>query len=319
MSTARYPDRAYFARVASESRFQAEPLETVFRLVDLMSRLTREMGSEILLRGGTALNLLYLDMPRLSVDIDLDFVGAKGSAEAQRRRPEILRQIEEVGSRARYEVKPERQSYAMSHQLMHYTNASGLRRFLRVDVNFLDRVPVLAPQTQILKHSFGDDLPTVEVQSFGLEELAASKLIALVRRAAARDLFDVAMLADLGELDMETFKTLLVVRGASYPPPGPDAYDVKAADVVKPQGWRSEVMSLARRPLPIDLARARELAGGLLGEISELRDHHRDFLRGLDDGEIRADVLSLSDKSRVLNNPGLLWRLKVGVRALEER
>lgn len=319
MSTARYPDRAYFARVASDSGFQAGPLETVFRLADLMTRLTGKMGKEILLRGGTALNLFYLDMPRLSVDIDLDFVGAKGSAEAQRRRPEIMREIEEVGSRAGYEVKPERQSYAMSHQLMHYTNAFGLRRFLKVDVNFLDRVPVLAPQTQILNHPFGEDLPEFKVQSFSFEELAASKLIALVRRAAARDLFDVAMLADLGELDMETFKTLVVVRGASYPPPGPDVYDVEAADVVRPQGWRSEVMSLARRPLPIDLARAKELAGGLLGELSELSDHHRDFLRGLDDGEIRADVLSLPDKSRVLSNPGLLWRLKVGVQALEER
>lgn len=284
-----------------------------------MAHLTREMGPEILLRGGTALNLLYLDMPRLSVDIDLDFVGATGSAEAQRKRPDLLRQIEEVGSRAGYEVKPERQSYAMSHQLMHYTNAFGLRRFLKVDVNFLDRVPVLPPQIQILKHPFGQDLPAVKVQSFTLEELAASKLIALVRRAAARDLFDVGMLADLGELDMETFKTLVVVRGASYPPPGPDVYGVEAADVVKPQGWRSEVMSLARRPLPIDLARAKELAGALLGELSELSDHHRDFLRGLDDGEIRADALSLSDKSRVMSNPGLLWRLKVGVQALEER
>lgn len=319
MSTARYPERAYFARVANETGFQPEPLETVFRLADLLSRLTREVGSEILLRGGTALNLLYLDMPRLSVDIDLDFVGTADSSEAQRRRPDLLRQIEEVGSRAGYEVKTERQSYAMSHQLMHYTNASGLRRFLKVDVNFLDRVPVLLPQTQILTHPFGEDLPSVEVQSFTLEELAASKLIALVRRSAARDLFDVAVLADIGELDMETFKTLVVVRGASYPPPGPDAYGVAAAGTVRPQRWRSEVMALARRPISVDHAKAKELASELLVEISKLGDHHQDFLRGLDDGEIRANVLNLADKSRVMSNPGLLWRLKVGVEALEER
>jgi len=319
VSTPRYPDHAYFTRVANENGFQPEPLETVFRLADLLARLTREVGSEILLRGGTALNLLYLDVPRLSVDIDLDFVGTADSTEARRRRPELLRQIEELGSRAGYEVKAEQQSYAMSHQLMRYTNASGLRRFLKVDVNFLDRVPVLPPETKPLKHPFGEDLPAVEVQSFTLDELAASKLIALVRRSAARDLFDVAMLSDLGDLDMETFKTLVVVRGASYPPPAPDAYDVAAVDAVRAQGWRSEVMSLARRPLPVDLVKAKDLASALLGELSKLDDHHRGFLRGLVDGEIRAEALSLPERSRVMRNPGLLWRLKVGVEALEER
>lgn len=319
MSTARYPDRAYFARVGRDRGFQPEPLETVFRLADLLSRIIGELGSEILLRGGTALNLLFLDQPRLSVDLDLDFVGTPDSTEAQQRRPELLRQIQEAGSRAGYEVKPERQSYSMSHQLMHYTNSSGLRRFLRVDVNFLDRVPVLSPETQTLKHPFGEDLAQVEVQSFTLDELTASKLIAFVRRSAARDLFDVAMVADLGGLDMATFKTLVVVRGASYPPPGPEAYGVAAVDAVKPQRWRSEVVSLARRPLPIDLVRAKELVGALLGELSQLGDHHRDFLRGLDEGEIRADRLDLPDGSRVLRNPGLLRRLRVGVRALEER
>lgn len=319
MSGVRYPDRGYFVRVSGESGFQAEPLETVFRLADLLSRMTREMGPEILLRGGTALNLLHLNMPRLSVDIDLDFVGATGSAEAQRKRPELLRLIEDVGERAGYEVESERQSYAMSHQVLNYINASGRVRFLKVDVNFLDRIPVMAPQARALKHPFGQDLPAVEVQTFTLEELAASKLIALVRRAAARDLFDISMLAESAELDMETFKTLVVVRGASYPPPAPDAYEVAAAEAVKPQRWRSEVMSLARRPLPIDLARAKELAGALLVEVAALGDHHREFLRRLDDGEIRADVLNVPDKSRVVSNPGLLWRLKVGVQGLEER
>jgi len=31
-----------------------------------------------LLKGGTALNLFLLDLPRLSVDIDLNYIGACG-------------------------------------------------------------------------------------------------------------------------------------------------------------------------------------------------------------------------------------------------
>lgn len=319
MSTPRYPDRVYFGRIAKDRGFRAEPLETVFRLADLLSGLTRELGSEVLLRGGTALNLLYLDLPRLSVDIDLDFVGAQDSIEAKKRRPEILAVIEDVAARADYEVRRDRESYAMSHQRMHYTNASGRPAFLKVDVNFLDRVPVLPPEMKSLKHPFSGDLPSLEVQTFALAELAASKLIALLRRAAPRDLFDVAMLSDLAGLDGETLKTLVVIRGASYPPPLPDAYDPAIVDSVKPMQWRSEVMALGRRPIAIDLSDARELAKRLIGELSQLDDGQVEFLRALEDGEIRADLLRVPEPARVINNPGLLWRLKMGIQALEER
>jgi predicted nucleotidyltransferase component of viral defense system len=319
MSSRAFPDRHYFTRLARESGFRAEPLETVFRLVDLLNRITQQLGPELLLRGGTALNLIYLDVPRLSVDVDLDFIGTANSTEAQARRPQLLRETEELLSRAGYEVRSERPSYAMSHHRFHYTNVLGLPRFLKVDINFLDRVPVLLPETRELSHPFGEDLPAVALQTFALSELAASKLIALVRRAAARDLFDVAMVSQVGSFDDQMLKTLMVVRGASYPPPGPDAYNLSAADAVKPTIWKSEVMALARRPLPINLRQAKERAGEMLRTAAELEEGHLAFLRNLEEEEIRPDALQLPNPSRVSSNPGLLWRLKAGVQALEER
>ncbi len=62
-----FPDRRYFARVARESGFRAGPLETVFRLTQLLGQISERFGDELLLRGGTALNLLHLELPRLSV------------------------------------------------------------------------------------------------------------------------------------------------------------------------------------------------------------------------------------------------------------
>jgi hypothetical protein len=291
----------------------------VFRLADLLSRMPPDLGREILLRGGTALNLLYLDVPRLSVDIDLDFVGNPDSNEAQRRRPQLLDSIERIASRAGYEVRSERPSYAISHQRMHYTNAFGRPAFLKMDINFLDRVPVMPQEERTLRHPFGDDLAAASVQTFALEELAASKLIALVRRAAARDLFDAAMLSNLGEIDMAILKTLVVIRGASYPPPFPDSYDPAVVESIRLSSWRSEVMALGQRPLPVDFAEAKELARRLLEGVSELYQGHLEFLQSLNEGEIRANSLEVPDRSRVISNPGLLWRLRVGAQALEDR
>jgi len=55
---------------------------------------------ELLLRGGTALNLLHLEAPRLSVDLDLDYVGSADAREAQERRPAVLADLATAGKRA---------------------------------------------------------------------------------------------------------------------------------------------------------------------------------------------------------------------------
>lgn len=110
-----FPDRRYFGRVAEESGFRAGPLETVFRLAQLLGQIDERVDDELLLRGGTALNLFHLDVPRLSVDIDLDFVAAADAEQAQARRPELLAELEALARAAGYEVAQERASYAMAH------------------------------------------------------------------------------------------------------------------------------------------------------------------------------------------------------------
>jgi predicted nucleotidyltransferase component of viral defense system len=314
------PDLRYFGRIANETGFRTGPLETLFRLVELLNRLGVQFANELSLRGGTALNLLYLDVPRLSVDIDLDYVGTADPAEAQRRRPELLSEIEEIARQAGYDVVRERPSYAMAHLRLAYVDASGLSGQLKLDVNFLDRVPVLPPERVVLRHPFGDDIPASDVQTLALPELAASKAIALVRRALARDLFDVAMLSTLAGLDDDLLRIALVVRGASYPPPSPAEYSADVVEQIQPSRWRSEVVALARRPVPVTLDAAKAQAAELLHRAFALTDDHREFLRLLDRGELRPELLPGTDlRDRVGANPGLLWRLRMGPETLEER
>ena len=314
------PDRRYFTRIARESGFRAGPLETVYRLARLLAGISERFGDELLLRGGTALNLLHLDVPRLSVDIVLDFVGTADAEQARQRRPQLLAEIEALAQAAGYEVAQERASYAMAHLRLSYLDADGRPAPLKFDVNFLDRVPVLAPVRLAVQHPFGDDLATSTMLTFALPELAATKTIALVRRALARDLFDAAMLAMLPDLDVERMQTVLVVRGASYPPPSPRDYSLDVVDRVRAISWRSEVLALCRRPLPVTLEEARVQATDLLQTVTELDPGHLEFLEHLERGELRPDVLPEAElRDRVAANPGLLWRQRVGAEALEER
>ncbi len=73
---------------------------------------------------------------------------------------------------------------------------------------------------------FGDDRSTPTMQMLQFRELVASKLVAPARRRLARDLFDAAPVAGSAAPDLEIVRTVLVVRGAGYPPPSPATYSI---------------------------------------------------------------------------------------------
>jgi predicted nucleotidyltransferase component of viral defense system len=315
-----YPARRYYERIANASGYPLASLERVYRLSALLAEIVVRAPDELLLRGGTALNLLHLEAPRLSVDLDLDYVGSADAQDAQRRRPALLAELEEIASRASYRAEQSRQSYAMAHLILRYENTAGRSDALKLDLNFLDRVSVLEPVLLPLRHPFGDDLAAPPTPTFALEELAASKIVALARRGLARDLFDVGELARLPGLDLEVVRRVLVVRGAAYPPPSPEQYSVKAGEQVRLVDWRAQVVALAQRDQPVDLAKAQQRAEALLQVVLDLQPAQRQFLRVLEAGTL--DATLLGDPTLALRaqaNPGLLWRLQHGIVGLEER
>ena len=63
-------------RIAKESGFIRDNLEKVIRLTDILTYFNTNplLLKNVALKGGTAINLIVFDLPRLSVDIDLDFI-----------------------------------------------------------------------------------------------------------------------------------------------------------------------------------------------------------------------------------------------------
>lgn len=64
--------------VAANTGFRPDVLEKVIRLVDLLNQIFASdfLRTRLVLKGGTALNLFVFEIPRLSVDIDLNYIGA---------------------------------------------------------------------------------------------------------------------------------------------------------------------------------------------------------------------------------------------------
>jgi predicted nucleotidyltransferase component of viral defense system len=68
-------------------------LEKVIRLRQLLIEFRKHpfLRERLVLKGGTAVNLFYLELSRLSVDIDLNYIGQLDREEMQRERSEIVK------------------------------------------------------------------------------------------------------------------------------------------------------------------------------------------------------------------------------------
>jgi predicted nucleotidyltransferase component of viral defense system len=79
---------ARIRRVAAATGFREEIVEKVLYLEAILDQLGRhpDLDGKWTLKGGTALNLFWMDVPRLSVDIDINYVGAADLAGMQAER-----------------------------------------------------------------------------------------------------------------------------------------------------------------------------------------------------------------------------------------
>ena len=100
-------DRDFLARIAAETGFRGEMLEKVAHLLNLL-RAIREndfLRRRLALKGGTALNLFHFDLSRLSVDIDLNYIGAAERDIMMAERPELEARLSGLCEREGYGIR----------------------------------------------------------------------------------------------------------------------------------------------------------------------------------------------------------------------
>ena len=69
----------YIAKFGKQTGFINSNIEKVIRLLDVLSFIDHQLDlshKNLVLKGGTAINLMLTNLSRLSVDIDLDYIGS---------------------------------------------------------------------------------------------------------------------------------------------------------------------------------------------------------------------------------------------------
>lgn len=296
--------------------FRAEVLEKVLHLLNLLESLQSHpfLKGRLTLKGGTALNLFFFDLPRLSVDIDLNYIGAVDRRKMLEDRPQIEQAVRAVCSREGITVTRIPEDHAGGKWLLRYESSLGEGGKLALDLNFMFRVPIW-PVTKLNSRDIGS-YRSDSIRVLDLHELAAGKLAALLSRRASRDLFDAHMLLTQGDLDPVKLRLGVILYGAMN---RKDWRTVKAEDVSFDAGeLEHQLIPMLRRDFINNTGTPRDWAMHMmaycrqkLDAILSMTTEEKEFLNLLlDHGEIEPSLLT-SDESMAVNiksHPLLLWK-----------
>ncbi|MCE2519266.1 MAG: nucleotidyl transferase AbiEii/AbiGii toxin family protein [Alphaproteobacteria bacterium] len=308
------PSAQTLQRLADETGHQPGTMEKVLRLLDLLREIARDgvLADRLVLKGGTALNLFHLGLDRLSVDIDLNYVGALDRAEMEAERPEVDASLDLLFTSQGYGIRRRPGEHAGGKWLVRYASALGGNATLEVDVNYMARQPLFG-MARMESLPLGG-MRVKDVLVLDLHEIVAGKLVALIDRHAARDLFDARRILSIDGLDWGRVKAAVLAIGAC----GRRDWRTRSIDVIAgdPREFRQK--------LAICLPRGHFAASGEVDAwieetvrlcregfafLFDLTANERAFL---DRGEIDAGLLDIAPefRARIKDMPMLAWKTR---------
>lgn len=170
------------------------------------------LKGKLALKGGSALNLFVFNIPRLSVDIDLNYIGSVEREKMLADRPKVDQAVNAVFSREGFTVKRVPIEHAGGKWRLNYQSFTGQSGNLEVDLNFMFRQPLW--EVQSVDSCAVGDFRARNISVLDIHELAAGKIAALFARHQSRDIFDTHQLLCNVKLDQKRLRTAFVVYGA---------------------------------------------------------------------------------------------------------
>ena len=301
---------------SKKNHYKPEILEKVYRLLTALDQFMSVpyLRERLVLKGGTALNLFYFNqVPRLSVDIDLNYIGQLDRNAMLQERPIINDSIQRIFQQNQFELDRHPTHHAGGKMVWRYPSLLGQKGNLEIDLNYMYRQPLWPIKWLVPNISFGNEN---KVPVLDIHELAAGKLSALFSRHASRDLFDAHYLLTKCELELKKLRIAFVTYLAMT--------DIPLTHL-KPEYIDSNIFDIRNRLFPVlrqkELPRAqkdlKKWANQILDELHEallmvipLKKTEIDFILKIrESSEIKPELLT--DNPKLLKiiqfHPAIHW------------
>ena len=305
--------------LAKDNGFRSETLEKVLRLIDVLDFInkTDELSPYLVLKGGTSINFTIFNLPRLSVDIDLDFSFDGSKEEMLEKRKEITAIIRRYMEINNYTLSDEtKTNHALDSFVFNYNNQFGNKDNLKIEINYMNRTHVYETITRNVSISFLNSFKTLTLNKY---ELFGSKIKALLERCTIRDVYDVYhMLKEnlFNEAEHDLVKKCVVFYmeiGKTTERSFNEVINdfetkIKAYMVEKIPQYLSSTLKKDDKFSMID---AVNIVKSFISKLMKLSDSELKFITEFDSGIYKPELL-FDDQdiiNRIQNHPMALWKI----------
>ena len=298
-----------------EYGFNRDTFEKVLRLRTILEFLNTQeyMRKHLLLKGGTAINLTVFNLPRLSVDIDLDFVPNLTREETMDERERLTDILKGYMSEQSYTVSgASRFSLSLDAFHYNYVNAAGNKDMIKIEINYSLRTHVLPSEDRVfVTDAFGE---SIKVRTVAAMEIFAAKTNALISRAAARDLYDFCNMADMklfsGEEDM--FRKCIIFYATISAKEVNKKFDTSAIDSLVFSKIKSDLLPVLAVRKKFDLEGKKQQAKEYIASLMKPTEAEMDYMESFIAKEYKPELLFEDAEiiERLQNHPMSLWKCK---------
>lgn len=304
------------SKQARELGFVRDAFEKVCRLSEILKFISDDplLSIRLALKGGTAINLTIFNLPRLSVDIDLDYSHNNSREEMLEERAQITNIIKRYMAVSGYELSGKSRFYhSLDSFIFVYTNAAGIRDNIKIEINYSLRCHVL-PATQRAIETLGI-FSQAQILSLAPVEIFGSKIVALLSRTAARDLYDLNNMVYFGLFDesqQEILRKCVVFYTAIGNENISDRFDIGRVDSLTHYRIKTDLLPVIRKKDTFDLPSAQKRVKDYLTELLVLPVNEKQFLIDFREKTYHPELLFDSDLlENIRNHPMVLWKMKV--------
>lgn len=307
-------NKADIGRAAMQYGFIRDTFEKVLRLKEILEYFNTQeyLVKHLILKGGTAINLTVFDLPRLSIDIDMDYVPNDSRDDMLIARDNIAGIINRYMEKEGYSLS---QTSRFSHSLdafhFNYINSGGNKDMIKIELNYSLRAHILEPvYRDILNDVFKSN---IKIRTVSPLEIFSAKGNALISRAAARDLYDWGnlidqnMFADEKDLFRKCFVFYTTITADNVH--GDYDFDLSAIDTLDFTKIRRDLFPVMRKKDNFKLEERKIQAKQYIKDLLRLTETENEYIERFAAKEYHPELLFDDDiVTRICGHPMALWK-----------